>query len=479
MATKKSTTLKASAPNDAVRIRMFRHGLGDCFLLSFPKAKKDEHFHVLIDCGLIGVATNPKPTMQSVVQSISDATGNHLDLVILTHEHWDHASGFSTQQAQAEFDGIPVDQVWYAWTEDPGNKLGKKLRKEREDKVRAIHLAARQLNGVSADRVGSMLSFFGLNAATPLGAKAGDSVGKVRAAFDYMGQRKDVKVRYCYPTDGPLALAGVPGVRVYVLGPPENEGLIKRSDPTAKGKEVYELAGRMSMESHLAAAFSRLGADKTDVPQDNHDCPFEEHLHAKLDAPEMKDFFSKTWNRTGEEWRRIEEDWMSAAESLSLALDKHTNNTSLVVAFEFTQSGRVMLFCGDAQVGNWLSWQDVKWEISSGGVKSTVTGPDLLARTIFYKVGHHGSHNATLRDKGLEQMISPGLIAVVPVNVEQARKNRWMEMPFENLVKRLEKKTDGRVIVTDSAHPGPKGDFQKALTADPGGLFYDLLIPVD
>ena len=27
---------------------------------------------------------------------------------------------------------------------------------------------------------------------------------------------------------------------------------------------------------------------------------------------------------------------------------------------------------------------------------------DLLHRTIFYKVGHHGSHNATLRERGLE-----------------------------------------------------------------------------
>ena len=45
----------------------------------------------------------------------------------------------------------------------------------------------------------------------------------------------------------------------------------------------------------------------------------------------------------------------------------------------------------------------------------TVTGPDLLKRAIFYKVGHHGSHNATLSEKGLEQM-ERLRVAMIPVD---------------------------------------------------------------
>lgn len=49
--------------------------------------------------------------------------------------------------------------------------------------------------------------------------------------------------------------------------------------------------------------------------------------------------------------------------------------------------GDVLRFAADAQVDNWLSWQDLAWSV--GG--RAVTGPELLGRTNFYKVGHHGS----------------------------------------------------------------------------------------
>src|SRR5437016_2477312 len=100
MATKKGTT-KRPAPRresrrkggkSTCRVRMYRHGLGDCFLLSFPKQEGGQ-FHVLIDCGLISVASNPKEMMTRVANNIARESGGHLDLVVLTHEHWDHVSG--------------------------------------------------------------------------------------------------------------------------------------------------------------------------------------------------------------------------------------------------------------------------------------------------------------------------------------------------------------------------------------------------
>ena len=79
----------------------------------------------------------------------------------------------------------------------------------------------------------------------------------------------------------------------------------------------------------------------------------------------------------------------------------------------------------------------------------TVTGPELLARTALYKVGHHGSHNGTLRDLGLEQMTSDELVAFLPVNKAQAELNKWHEMPFEPLVRRLSERSGGRVVQSD------------------------------
>jgi len=149
------------------------------------------------------------------------------------------------------------------------------------------------------------------------------------------------------------------------------------------------------------------------------------------------------------EWRQIEADWTAAAESLALDLDSHTNNTCLVLAIELVKSKKVLLFPGDAQVGNWLSWQDRNWTVKEEGGSTKVTGPDLLRRTVFYKVGHHGSHNATLRGAGLEQMESEDLVAFIPVFEEQALKNRWKAMPFKPLVARLKDKTGGRVVQSD------------------------------
>ena len=94
-------------------------------------------------------------------------------------------------------------------------------------------------------------------------------------------------------------------------------------------------------------------------------------------------------------WRRMTADDAADAGTLALAMNNATNNASLVLAFELSKSGKVLLFVGDAQAGNWRSWSED--EFDDDGTK--VTAQDLLARTVLYKVGHHGSHNATLKGK--------------------------------------------------------------------------------
>ena len=43
-----------TAPPEAVRVRMYRQGLGDCFLISIPRSDGREGYaHVLIDCGVL------------------------------------------------------------------------------------------------------------------------------------------------------------------------------------------------------------------------------------------------------------------------------------------------------------------------------------------------------------------------------------------------------------------------------------------
>ena len=103
----------------AVTVRMYRQGLGNCFLLTFPRPIGP--LHMLIDCGVRLGTIRQDEKMAEVATSIRDTTGGHIDILVATHEHWDHLSGFV--QAGDMFDRITVGDVWFAWTEDPDDAL--------------------------------------------------------------------------------------------------------------------------------------------------------------------------------------------------------------------------------------------------------------------------------------------------------------------------------------------------------------------
>ena len=130
------------AAGPRVRVRVYRHGLGDCFLLAFPKADGGDFF-VLIDCGVILGTPNPGPLMAAVAEDIVETTGGRVDVLVVTHEHWDHVSGF--MQAKDAFDRLDVGRVWFAWTEDPGDETAQQLRRDRATRLAALWLGVGQM----------------------------------------------------------------------------------------------------------------------------------------------------------------------------------------------------------------------------------------------------------------------------------------------------------------------------------------------
>src|SRR6185503_12052925 len=99
---------------------------------------------------------------------------------------------------------------------------------------------------------------------------------------------------------------------------------------------------------------------------------------------------------------------------------------------------------GDAQLGNWDSWHTLKWKDG----QDDVTIQQLFERTVFYKVSHHGSHNGTLKDKGLEMMTHPELVAMIPVDQVKATRLGFT-MPFGKLLKGLQSRTQNRILRVD------------------------------
>jgi hypothetical protein len=457
--TRRSTGTSPSATASRVSIRMYRQGLGDCFLVSFAKTSKTP-FNILIDCGVVLGTPDPVPRMKRVVEDIAGITSGKIDLLIVTHEHMDHVSGFN--QVRDLFEKLKIDRVWVAWTEDPSNPLANKLRAERRTAEEALRIAVNHLalagDAHTAERVDSLVGFFGATS------------GSTRDAFDYAKKRAPGgKPRYCHPGEPPIALPELPNVRFWILGPPEDEKLIKKSNPSQN--EAYGLdASPDGSQALFIAGLKRniVPAADLSVQDDSIDDPFERRYAIPMERAEHISFFNKRYygnsddgsiyeKSTGQQfsdqsWRRIDSAWMETSETMALQLDSATNNTSLVLAIELTATGEILLFPGDAQGGNWLSWQDLKWEIEgAGGKKIAVTGPDLLKRTIFYKVGHHGSHNATLKAKGLELMVNEDLMAMIPVDHAMAVRKRWGRMPLPELTDRIKEKTHGRVLRVDDA----------------------------
>src|SRR5262249_3334007 len=63
-----------AADRAVVKVRMYRQGLGDCFLLSFPTPSKDRRFFMMIDCGVILGTQDPEPKMRAVLEDIEATT---------------------------------------------------------------------------------------------------------------------------------------------------------------------------------------------------------------------------------------------------------------------------------------------------------------------------------------------------------------------------------------------------------------------
>lgn len=443
--------------NPTITIRMYRSGLGDCFLLTLPD-KQNNPFYILMDCGVFFRTPDEEKIMRLVVKDVEATIQRHLHLIVVSHEHYDHLCGFN--HARDIFSGMTIDKIWFSWTEDPANDLANQLREEIEKKAEALHGLVSHLSGIDMDdqlkdrlgQVGMLLDFFGV-------AKANGKPSSTREALQFLKEDITAEKKYCYP--GKVeSLPELPGIRFFILGPPEDRKRIYKINPSQSKEEVYHLGLLKDDNRFMLGAFERLNDKTTTIPDDYY--PFDAtHRINFSDAKSNTAFFQQYYGFAPEHdnyWRNINTDWLDIAGTLALDLDDVTNNTSMVLAIQDIASGKVFLFPGDAQVGNWLSWDQYTWNVkNANGEQSTVTSKDLLAQTVFYKVGHHGSHNATMRNKGLEQMNHPELVAMIPVNQAFAKSKRppatgW-KMPFDPLLERLREKTKGRVIIMDEQFP--------------------------
>jgi beta-lactamase superfamily II metal-dependent hydrolase len=396
---------------------MYNVGFGDCFLLTFPAP--DRPRKVLIDSGTHPAGGAPHAMADVVGRIIADVTedgGPRIDVVVGTHRHRDHVSGF----AQDAWQEVKVGEVWLPWTEHPRDPQARAIRETQGRIARHLTLA---LNRPGADRGLRDLAANSLpNEAAMLTLHEGFG-GRPRRRF-LPPRRRDRRV---------FAPALLPGVLVRCLGPSRDPEVIRDMDPPV-GQSYLQLIDTAEDAS----------------PQD--DDPFQRRWAVEAQAfrqahPELAlnvTDLEAVHGAGGEHERAV-----------AVALERAVNGTSLMLMFSTGKAH--LLFPGDAQWGTWrVVLDDPEWRA-------------VLGRTSFYKVGHHGSHNAT-PIRFVKEMLPKGdnvwaMISTRPVEA-------WPQIPKAELLGALKRKTKQVIRSDQEATASPPGFTRN------GDVFIDAEVPI-
>jgi hypothetical protein len=406
---------------------MYNVGFGDCFLLTFPYRQQDGgDRHVLIDFGSFPRPKGaPKNFMERVARDIATRCQGGRLAVVATHRHADHISGFATNAKHTAsgdiIAAIKPEIVIQPWTEHPDAATDAHRAPALRRAAREFHRSLQALEGLAAGLVADrrrLPSFLATDVRDQLAFLGENSISNKSAVKNLMrmGRRKP---RYVHAGAQSGLTNVLPGVKVRVLGPPTFEQAPEIRAYARKSDEYWvrlqrlvalDPGGDRASKSGNGALFGRVAR------------------HGTAGAPAHAAWFIKRLRRTYEE------------ELLSIVtfLDDVLNNTSLILLFEVGR--QKLLFPGDAQLENW-SYALRKFRARLKGV--TV-----------YKVGHHGSLNAT--PKTLWRIMTDGDAAVAPdhfvtlmssrSNVHGGKHGRPTEVPRGPLVTALRERS--RLVTT-------------------------------
>jgi hypothetical protein len=358
-----------NAQPSRVRLRAYKVGFGDCLLLTvtyksaLPDGRRERH--LLIDCGTIARAEDG-PRLADIAEQIAKHSNGQLDAVVATHRHRDHISGFGNKGAAQALDQLNPRMVIRPWTDVPEN--------ERTDPGIGLDDDQRHFLGV-LDQVPALaehlsaLAFDNAGQATRAGrlAELGFKNPEAIALLESWGSRG--QAHYVTAGDTLDVAEQLPGVSLQVLGPPTLKDV---DDLThyAKDSEDYWLG--LAGERALA--------------------PLVQPGNAAAPARARR-VLAEPGGVGAAEWllRNLSERRISQGLEIVEALDDVLNNTSVILLV--TIGSRRLLLPGDAQIENWSLTRD-KIE-GRNDRKQDRKLATALSKVDLYKVGHHGSRNAT------------------------------------------------------------------------------------
>jgi beta-lactamase superfamily II metal-dependent hydrolase len=392
-----------------LRVRMFRVGFGDFFLLTVPSSAGDQH--ILIDCG---VHAKDLGSIQAAVAQMAKDCGSKLALVIMTHRHADHISGFG--KCSEVFKDFTVERVWMPWFEDPDNKNAAAFQSN-------LTALASRLSLKLAARADAASSQFANMVENVTGGMAAAGVSANQKALDVLHKGfKSGPAKPDYYQAGDTAVLPQSlidaGLSAKILGPPIDPNLIKVMTNTS---QQYLTDG--------------------DQPDDTPVMPFSgafcvDASAAKSAYPqEAFEIFS-----AAAIMKMIDDVQPDVLAAQAIAADNTLNNQSLVILFSF--AGKNLLFAGDAQWGNWENFLYGGAYGTPGHTEMTEDAKKILGQLDFYKVGHHGSRNATPKDAVTAMRMGC-------VGMCSTQTHAYNEVPREPLLQALSARMQGQLARSD------------------------------
>lgn len=426
-----------------IRIRMYRVGFGDFFLVTLTTSDGDKH--ILIDCG---VHAGDVGSIAAAVADMATLTQSTLSLVIMTHRHADHISGFA--RCKTLFAQFSVGRVWMPWFENPANPKASAFQANLVAVAAKLRVALAARNDPASLQYQAMAKNITGEPMGVLGVSSNDvALDVLHGGFKYKAP-----VDYYKAGDIPTLPPdlGAAGLVAQILGPPIDPSLIAQMD--AKNHQYLTID-----DDNTVGPISRV----FDRPFVCSASAYPNDAFSSLKASGLETLIADA------------QPDLTAAKAQQA--DNTLNNQSLVVLFTF--NGKKLFFVGDAQWGNWQNF------LYDGPIGKSATlsqrSTEILGAIDFYKVGHHGSTNATPID-ALDAMHAgvTAMCSTQPGCYGTAAKGT--EVPRLPLLDALDKKTGGRVARSDQvAVPGYAVDkalqpLDTAFSSPDDKMYVDLLL---